>query len=154
MKKAEEEYLVLEKTNNGKSVEQAYKEIEILKASQIKFTKLKRDFKVLNNKLIKKDKEVDKLRKTNFKTLSTPRAETKYKEIKESKQDLEILKALDRVFCLLNAEKRVGLSDLEKTAKVNAILCKKILSILIRNNLVREVKEENNRFNTLYLERI
>jgi hypothetical protein len=152
--KTEEEYLVLEKTNEGKSIEQAYKEIKLLKASQIQFTKLKQDFKVLNKKLVNKDKDIEKLRQTNFKILSIPRQETKMKEIKESKQDIEVLKALDRIFCLMNAEKRIGLADLEKTARVKSDICKKIISLLIRNNLVKEVKETNNRYNTLYLERI
>lgn len=157
MKPEEKDYLILEKTNNGKSLEQARKEIKKLELSQIKF-------KDLEKQLINKDRiitglnnQIEKLRKHNFKILSQTRekrTENKIKEIKNIDNNIEVLKALDRIFCLFSSEKRIGLSDLEKTARVKPELCKKILSLLIRNNFIKEIKEKNNRYNTLYLERI
>jgi hypothetical protein len=157
MKTEEKDYLFHEKVDcEHKDENQANNEIERLKFSQIKFKQLTRDNYNKDKKIEKLNSQIEKLRKLNFDRITKPKitVEKKIKEIKSINIDNEVLRGLDRMLCILNEEKKIGLSDLEKTARVRGEICKKIISILIRNNLIKEVKEENNRFNVLYLERI
>ena len=62
MKQEEVKYLELEKTNNGKSLEQARLEIKKLIQSQKDFKNLNKEILILENRLKTKDKLIEKLR--------------------------------------------------------------------------------------------
>jgi len=142
MKDEEQKYLEFEKVNSGKSLEQARLEIKLLKISQQGFKALKREVTNLEKEIEKKDKLINKLQKSHFKNiLPETRTIQKSIEIKESKNEEATLKDLNRIITLINAEKKIGLSDLSKTCVVSSKKVKGALNFLIRNNFVREVMD-------------
>lgn len=149
MKKEEEKYLENNKVNSGKSLKRAREEIKNLKKSQTDFKDLKRQIKSLEKELIQKNKLIEKLQKSHF-TNILPRTEEKIKQINNSKNNEATLRELNRVLNLFNIEKRIGLSDLTKTCAIKPKIVKGILNFLIRNNIIRQIKEGK----TLMLEKI
>lgn len=142
MKQEEQKYLEIEKTNSGKSLEQARLEIKFLKESQLGFKELKRKVASLERELIKKDKLINKLQKSHF-TNILPRVEEKHNEIKNTKNEEATLKELNRIISVIDLEKKIGLSDLTKTCIIKPNKMKGALNFLMRNNFIRERLDGN-----------
>ena len=139
LKSGEYEYLEREKLNGGMTKEEARQEIQEFLKSQTDFKDFSKEIKQLNRDLIKKDKQIEKLQRSNFSLL--PREEKKMNEIKLTNNKEATVKHLNRILSLVEVGK-ISLSDISKTCILKPGKAKGALSFLIRNNLIKEVKGE------------
>lgn len=156
MQRSEEQYLELEKTNNGKSLEQARQEIKELKQSQFEFKNLKRECLKKDTIINNLNKQIDKLRQNNFKILTSSKEQKsvkKIEEIKESNNNQATLKEINRVMSILESENKIGLSELEKLCVIKPKVMKGILNFLTRYNIIKQTIE-NGRFSKVIIEKI
>ena len=144
MKKEEISCLKENKLREGKSLEQAYREIKRLKDSQTDFKVMKRTIEKLERQLEKKDNQIEKLQKHNFSLL--PATTRKANEIKQSKNDSATIKDLNRILSLLEAEKKIRLGELTKDCGIKPKICKGALNFLIYNKFIRQFEEGRSVF--------
>jgi len=156
MKQEEEEYLENEKVKSGKEWEQAKEEIRMLNQSQKNFKILNKKIKKLEREIEKQDKLIWKLRNKQMKIdFSREDISTKkLKEIKKATGGQANIKHLNRILSLVEAEDKILLSHLTKICILKAKTCKEALNFLMKNNLVKEEKDGRRLFIVKYGNRL
>ena len=149
--KQEVDFLIRDKLEKKKDINDALEEIANLKQFESDLTIKNREVRKLKGIIERQTKQIESLK---LKLLNKKQKNFKvgFELITEEKEIKELKRYSNRVIALLTTEKQIGLSDLSKTCGIhNSQIRNKVLSNLIKDNKIKVEKQKDGRNTIVYL---